>query len=44
MALEWKVLKGHKCFIEALAIHEDGKILTSFSYEEKKLIVWKIDQ
>lgn len=43
MALEWKVLKGHKEFIEGLAIHEDGKILASFSFEEKKIIVWKID-
>lgn len=43
MALEWKVLKGHKNFVDALTIHEEGKILSSFSFEEKKIIVWKID-
>lgn len=32
MALEWKVLKGHKGFIDTLNIHEDGKILCSFSF------------
>ena len=43
MALEWKVLKGHKQFIDAITIHEDGKYLASFSFLEKRLIIWEID-
>jgi hypothetical protein len=43
MALEWKILKGHKKQITAIAIHNDGKHLASFSLEEERLIIWVIE-
>lgn len=32
MALEWKILKGHKGTVESIVFHPDGKYLGSFSY------------
>ena len=43
MALEWKVLQGHKKPIAALCIHDEGKLLASFSFEEERLLIFKID-
>ena len=34
MALEWKVLKGHKNEITTILISEDGSNLASFSFVE----------
>jgi hypothetical protein len=43
MALEWKILKGHRKQITAIAIHSDGKHLASFSLEEERLVIWVIE-
>lgn len=43
MALEWKILQGHTKTISAICIHEEGKLLASFSYEEERLLIFKID-
>jgi len=35
MALQWKVLEGHKKFIDSIKFHENGKWLASFSFKER---------